>query len=50
MLVLRYLDDVSVEDTADCSVCSAGAVRNRSLRALQRIRPLLGDAHLHRAG
>ena len=44
VLVLRYLDDVSVEDTADCLGVSPGAVRNRSLRALQRIRPLLGDA------
>lgn len=44
VLVMRYLDDVSVEDTADCLGVSSGAVRNRSLRALQRIRPLLGDA------
>ena len=44
MLVLRYLDDVSVEDTADCLGVSSGAMRNRSLRALQRVRPLLGDA------
>ena len=44
VLVLRYLDDVSVEDTALCLGVSSGAVRNRSLRALQRIRPLLGDA------
>lgn len=43
VLVLRYLDDVSVADTATALGVSPGAVRNRSLRALDRIRPLLGD-------
>lgn len=41
VLVLRYLEDLSVEDTADRMGVSAGAVRSRSLRALERIRPLL---------
>lgn len=41
VLVLRYLEDLSVEETADRMGVSAGAVRNRSMRALDRIRPLL---------
>lgn len=44
VLVMRYLDDVSVAGTAESLDVSPGAVRNRSLRALARIRPLLGDA------
>lgn len=38
VLVLRYLDDVSVAETADRLGLSQGAVRNRSLRALTRLR------------
>ncbi len=45
VLVLRYLEDLSVEETAQRMGTSAGAVRNRSLRALERVRPLL-DASL----
>lgn len=41
VLVLRYLDDLSVDDTARHMGTSGGAVRNRSKRALERIRPLL---------
>jgi len=41
VLVLRYLDDLSVEETAERLGVSAGAVRSRSLRALARVRPLL---------
>ncbi|WP_139982227.1 SigE family RNA polymerase sigma factor [Nocardioides litoris] len=44
VLVLRYLEDLSVEETADRMGCSPGAVRSRSLRALDRIRPLLGSS------
>ncbi len=44
VLVLRYLDDLSVEETADRMGVSAGAVRSRSLRALARVRPLLDDS------
>lgn len=43
VLVMRYLDDVSVAETAQVLGLTPGAVRNRSLRALDRIRPLLGD-------
>ncbi|WP_244930422.1 SigE family RNA polymerase sigma factor [Nocardioides sp. W7] len=38
VLVLRYSDDLSVEDVATRLGISAGAVRNRSMRALERAR------------
>ena len=44
VLVLRYLEDLSVEETAQRMGTSSGAVRNRSLRALERVRPLLDGA------
>lgn len=42
VLVLRFLDDLSVAETAERLSLSEGAVRNRSMRALGRIRELLG--------
>lgn len=44
VLVLRYLDDVSVADTAKALGVSPGAVRNRTLRALERLRAVLGPS------
>lgn len=44
VLVLRYLDDVSVAEVADRLGVSPGAVRNRSMRALSRIRDVLGTS------
>ena len=44
VLVLRYLEDLSVEETAQRMGTSAGAVRNRAKRALERVRPLLDDS------
>ena len=44
VLVLRYLDDLSVAETAARTGLSAGAVRNRSMRALQQVRDLLGTS------
>ena len=41
VLVLRYLEDLSVEETAQRMDVSAGAVRSRCLRALDRLRPLV---------
>jgi RNA polymerase sigma-70 factor (sigma-E family) len=44
VLVLRYLDDTSVADTAAALGVSDQAVRNRTLRALDRLRAVLGSA------
>lgn len=43
VLVLRFWEDLSVEQTARQMGCSQGAVRNRSQRALARLRARLGD-------
>ncbi|MGF1430928.1 SigE family RNA polymerase sigma factor [Kitasatospora sp. LaBMicrA B282] len=43
VLVLRFWEDRSVEETATALRLSATAVRSRSTRALARMRALLGD-------
>ncbi|NUP36452.1 MAG: SigE family RNA polymerase sigma factor [Streptomyces sp.] len=43
VLVLRYWEDRSVEETAAVLEASPGAIRTRSVRALQRLRVELGD-------
>ncbi|MGW1586430.1 SigE family RNA polymerase sigma factor [Streptomyces sp. NPDC002386] len=43
VLVLRYWEDRSVDDTAQVLRTTPGAVRAHSMRALQRLRTLLGD-------
>ncbi|MGW1890098.1 SigE family RNA polymerase sigma factor [Streptomyces sp. NPDC002004] len=43
VLVLRYWEDRSAEETAQVLQLSPGAVRARSMRALQRLRDLLGN-------
>ncbi|GAA4984817.1 SigE family RNA polymerase sigma factor [Kitasatospora paranensis] len=48
VLVLRFWEDRSVEDTAAVLRLSATAVRSRSHRALNRIRDLLGDGFVER--
>ncbi|MER6303421.1 SigE family RNA polymerase sigma factor [Kitasatospora sp. NPDC001539] len=44
VLVLRYWEDRSVEETAEVMRVSSGAVRTRTTRALARLRSLLGDS------
>ncbi|GAA1410875.1 SigE family RNA polymerase sigma factor [Kitasatospora putterlickiae] len=44
VLVLRYWEDRSVEETAEVLHRSSGAVRTRTVRALGRIRAVLGDS------
>jgi RNA polymerase sigma-70 factor (ECF subfamily) len=43
ILVLRYLEQLSVDDIANVLGISQTAVTSRHLRALQRLRKLLGD-------
>ncbi|WP_328465561.1 SigE family RNA polymerase sigma factor [Streptomyces sp. NBC_00448] len=45
VLILRYWEDRSVEETATVLQASAGAVRTRSTRALAQLRRHLGDSH-----
>lgn len=42
VLVLRFWEDLSVADTANLLTLNANTVRSRSLRALARLRELLG--------
>ncbi|MFE9428508.1 SigE family RNA polymerase sigma factor [Kitasatospora sp. NPDC006697] len=44
VLVLRYWEDRSVEETAAMMRANVGAVRARSSRALVKLRALLGDS------
>lgn len=44
VVVLRYWEDRSVQETAQALDLSAAAVKNRSLRALAALRTELGDA------
>ncbi|MFD4559184.1 MULTISPECIES: SigE family RNA polymerase sigma factor [unclassified Streptomyces] len=43
VVVLRYWEDRSVEETADVMHVSSAAVRTRCVRALGRLRELLGE-------
>ncbi|MFD3452357.1 SigE family RNA polymerase sigma factor [Streptomyces sp. NPDC058691] len=44
VVFLRYWEDRSIEETADVMDASSAAVRTRCVRALARLRVLLGDA------
>ena len=43
VLVLRYFQDLSVEQTADALGCSTGTVKSQTHHALNRLREALGD-------
>ena len=43
VVVLRYWEDLSIEQVADLLGCSAGNVKSQSARALGKLRALLGD-------
>ena len=44
VVVLRYWEDLSIEQVADLLGCSTGNVKSQSARALDKLRVLLGDA------
>jgi RNA polymerase sigma-70 factor (sigma-E family) len=44
VVVLRYWEDLSVEQVAVLLGCSAGNVKSQSARSLDKLRALLGDA------
>lgn len=44
VLVLRYWEDRSIEETADVLQATPGAIRTRSVRALSRLRAELGGS------
>jgi RNA polymerase sigma-70 factor (sigma-E family) len=44
VVVLRYWEDLSVEDTAAALGCSTGTVKSTSSRGLAQLRVLLGEA------
>ena len=45
-LVLRFWDDLSVDQVADLLHCSAGTVKSQTARGLDRLREVLGPALL----
>ncbi len=48
VVVLRYWEDLSVEQTASALGCSTGNVKSTASRGLDRLRDLLGDAFTDR--
>jgi RNA polymerase sigma-70 factor (sigma-E family) len=46
VVVLRYWEDLSIEQVASLLACTPGNVKSQSSRALDKLRALLGDAVL----
>jgi RNA polymerase sigma factor (sigma-70 family) len=44
VVVLRYWEDLSVDQVAGILRCSAGNVKSQSARALQKLRDVLGHS------
>ena len=42
-VVLRYYEDLSVEQTAEILGCSSGTVKSQASAALAKLRDLMGD-------
>ena len=45
VVVLRFVEDLSVDQTADLLSCSSGTVKSQTSRALTKLRELLADFH-----
>jgi RNA polymerase sigma-70 factor (sigma-E family) len=42
-VVLRHIEDLSVEETADALQCSTGTVKSQTARGIEKLRDRLGD-------
>lgn len=49
-VVLRYVEGLNVQETADALRCSTGNVKSQSARGLARLRGLVSDPHRTRQG
>jgi RNA polymerase sigma-70 factor (sigma-E family) len=50
VLVMRYLEDRSVEETAEVLGCRPGTVASQASRALSKLRGVVGDRTVSRGG